>query len=345
MIKKNSSVEKSANVKPIKPETKLSKSKKTIKETPAVIVRPKNFAIASVVYNKQGYLGGDSNPALTYPKASTPKMEAFYGDIHDLLVNTRNGCKIALNKIKSILRSNQLTANIRSNSLKSDGVKRENGEDEVFKTSETKKWIERSAEMIKDKSATSHHYNNVCEEIKFDWVDVQKDVRHPTQHRLYNSGGAHSGALYRAESSSLELSSTGKSLARSGILAGQYQAHKERNDEILRSSTPRNAVMRALRADLKSSPNSENFDDTITQGFDYKDRDMSDPKQKRELKNEYLLDRNRVKKTYNYFKNETYNFDNTSEVSDYELSSEDNYDPISDSENIITEVICPKNRI
>ncbi len=44
------------------------------------------------------------------------------------------------------------------------------------------------------------------------------------------------------------------------------------------------------------------------------------------MKCEYLLDRNRIKRVLHYFKDETFNYSEASEVSDYEVSDEDNID-------------------
>lgn len=265
-----------------------------------------------ITYNRHGFLGSDPQPTLTYPKANTPKKEKFYTDTRDQLIKARNGDERAETKVKKLASDKkQWGGKIRSNTLTLLGAKRGNGEDEVFQTSETPQWMKRSAGLIKDKHATSYHLDKSGKEREFDWMDAQLDIRHPTQFQVYNTGGGHSGALYRQASPS-----------KSGILKGQPEAHKARNEEILRSSTPRNGILRGLRADLELTPNAENFDKVINQGYDYKDRNMRVPKDKKAFKAEYLQERARKKETYTYIRDCTYNDEGASEVSSYELSSD-----------------------
>ena len=297
-----------------RPKTSIDNEENKHKPREAIIVDIGRPSVSCSIYNKKGYLGSDPRPDLTYPKKNTLKQEGFYDKTRNCLVEARKTPEKAKSIVQALIKyPKKLIKDIRTYSLKEQGEKRGSGEDELFMTSETSTLVERSAGIIKDKHAISYHYNCIGEIVEFDWMDAQKDVRNPTKYQIYNNGQGHSGALYKFPSPS----------RKGAMTVGQADFHRIRHEEILKSGTPRNAIIRAVRSDLKLTPNAEKFNEVVNEGFDCKDRDMNKPNEKAEAKIEYLIDRNRRKKVHEYFLNETFNDDGASEVSDYAVSSED----------------------
>jgi hypothetical protein len=182
------------------------------------------------------------------PAKADPKFRArwpgsgpdqFYAAIRPLVEAARTGDKQAAQTLTGLvedMKANKhnrayILSKIRVEAEKSPGAVHGSGLDELFQTANTSVWIERAAG--RHKGVRPH---SVYNDKPFTWVDAQDYARVRTESVLWFTKqllSGHSGAVWRT---------TGKGW----FTNYQAQFHKDRDAAEAKSSSPRNAVIRAM---------------------------------------------------------------------------------------------------
>lgn len=245
------------------------------------------------------------------------KLDPFYNGIKDIANKARDNNQNAIEEVTNFplkFKNDALEKKVRVSEEKAEGYKRGVGLDEFFQTAKTPYFLRWDAGLIEGKKPSSPLKSGK----EFGCLDAQQYLRVPTSEPIYkddkgNITGAHAGAIFR-----------GASPNRSGILKGQPGAHDKRQAAIEKSSTPANAVLRAIRSHLESTASAKNYRKGLSfKAYDTKDRDLSNPTDWEAFVEERLKGRDRVKYTYKIIKMNLQEDSDASTLSSYETSSYD----------------------
>lgn len=187
---------------------------------------------------------------------STMEEMPFYSKIASILEGARSGDEKSQALIRGVAKEyGQIADNwsplVRVESTKMPELAGGSGLDELFKTEKTSIWLLRAAglafldEKMTQKVASVSLFNGE----PFDWMDAQRYVRVKTELVMWKTQdeelAGHTGAL---------------KMKKSGFYTkGQDVFHKERNAEIMKSKSPREGVINALRYHIDHTVDAEQW--------------------------------------------------------------------------------------
>ncbi|HYK02210.1 MAG TPA: hypothetical protein VE974_10670 [Thermoanaerobaculia bacterium] len=216
------------------------------------------------------------NSARTYAKQLFPKREDFYPTLKDLAAQARKGVVTAQQSVADIVKRfetdtffhDEIANRVRVKATTMPGDAKGVGLDELFKTSETMEFLKRDAGMVQGVEPVSRVTFPNKKTVELTWLDLQEKIRLPTSDVLTKEGEGHTGALRPAKDS------------KGYMLKGQAELHAARHKAIKAATTPLKGLHAAFKGHLEVTPNLIEMTKVLNNGFDIRNRDLSNPKEK-----------------------------------------------------------------